>query len=70
MLQSKLQKLTSNLASEKEANIEEKLNRMARATGRDKFEYKQDIMSNSRASLYSGDNNAMGKTDKNFHEHK
>ncbi|CAI2387103.1 unnamed protein product [Moneuplotes crassus] len=70
MLQSKLQKLTTNLASEKEANIEEKLNRMARATGRDKFEYKQDIMSNSRASFYSGDNNIMGKTDKSFHKHK
>ncbi|CAI2371795.1 unnamed protein product [Moneuplotes crassus] len=61
MLQTKMQKMTSHIVSDKEANIEEKLNKIAKATGRDKFEYKQEVRSNSRASYVNGENSALEK---------
>ena len=39
VMQNKMEKMKNNILSEKEANIEEKLNRIAKASGREKFEY-------------------------------
>jgi len=81
VLNDKLARLKDNIVSEKEVNIEEKLNKIAKATGRNKFEYKPPKSTIHRKRSFSskgGDTienkpalkEKMSKTAFGFHDNK